>query len=679
MKKTHQLKLILAATIVTISLGGISCKKEIPLQSIQLKTTGAFARAASGATYYVDPDGNDNNSGTSPTTPWKTLAKVDSTTFSPGDQILFKSGGSWTGTLQPKGSGSPGAPIVIDKYGGDDMPVINGNGNTDGVDAVTLVNQAYWEINNLEITNTPTDGSNHSLHGIQIRTTAGTTVYKHIVVKNCYVHHVNLPYTNDGNFPNWQKYGGGINVQGLFDSVLVQNCRIIDVGLEGLVVGGRQGERQYARNVIVDNNLVENVPGDGLIVVNVSGGCKVTNNVVHNACMSNVRNFAGIWTWDSYQTLISHNEVYGMKGGGGNDGMAFDADVSANGDIFEYNYSHDNNGGFLLLMPGVSNIIARYNVSVNDVGTNGLKKLVLMAGGVSNSQIYNNVFYLKNPVNSVFLNNPSGVTISNNIFYVAPAVSVKALVGNESGNPGTPDANAKFLNNCFYPAASFSSLNFGNAVNSNNFYSNPQFTNPVWGAGVQSIDGFKVGITSPCRGAGVFINNNGGKDFWGNLLPAGTPDVGAFQQDVTTQIVDGGVYSFVSAVNNTSVIDATGNSSANGTSLILWSNHNGNNQKWLARHTGDGYYTFKSMLDTTKVMDVRGAATGNGTPLQLYAYSNIPSQKWLISYDGSYFRIKSALIDKYMDVNGASSADGTQIQIWDGNSSNAQKFKLVKQ
>ena len=46
-------------------------------------------------TYYVSPSGNDNNSGTSTGAPWKTLAKVNNTNFSPGDKILFQRGGEW--------------------------------------------------------------------------------------------------------------------------------------------------------------------------------------------------------------------------------------------------------------------------------------------------------------------------------------------------------------------------------------------------------------------------------------------------------------------------------------------------------------------------------------------------------------------------------------------------------
>src|ERR1700676_1757873 len=109
----------------------------------------------SGATYYVDSTaGDDNYGGTLSGTPWRTLSKLNATTFSPGVRILFKSGATWTGQLWPKGSGTERHPIVIDKYGGEAKPIINGNGEAEG--AVLLKNQEDWEIRNLEVTNTGT-------------------------------------------------------------------------------------------------------------------------------------------------------------------------------------------------------------------------------------------------------------------------------------------------------------------------------------------------------------------------------------------------------------------------------------------------------------------------------------------------------------------------------------------
>ncbi|NIU55196.1 MAG: hypothetical protein GWN67_01950, partial [Phycisphaerae bacterium] len=50
--------------------------------------------------YYVDSqNGDDNNTGTSEDSPWKTLDKVSSMTFQPGDNIYFKRGSSYEGSV----------------------------------------------------------------------------------------------------------------------------------------------------------------------------------------------------------------------------------------------------------------------------------------------------------------------------------------------------------------------------------------------------------------------------------------------------------------------------------------------------------------------------------------------------------------------------------------------------
>src|SRR5690554_1445367 len=56
--------------------------------------------------YYVSSSGNDANPGTSEALPWKTLAKVNNFTPSPGDQILFKRGDQWSGNISVKASGA---------------------------------------------------------------------------------------------------------------------------------------------------------------------------------------------------------------------------------------------------------------------------------------------------------------------------------------------------------------------------------------------------------------------------------------------------------------------------------------------------------------------------------------------------------------------------------------------
>ncbi|RPH34979.1 MAG: hypothetical protein EHM91_17800, partial [Planctomycetota bacterium] len=67
--------------------------------------------------YHVGPQGNDANDGRTPATAWKTVAKVNATTFAPGDQVLFARGGEWRESLKAPSSGAPGKPIVFAAYG----------------------------------------------------------------------------------------------------------------------------------------------------------------------------------------------------------------------------------------------------------------------------------------------------------------------------------------------------------------------------------------------------------------------------------------------------------------------------------------------------------------------------------------------------------------------------------
>jgi len=67
--------------------------------------------------YYVGPAGNDANDGRSPATAWRTVEKVNTTAFAPGDQILFARGGTWRESLKASSSGEPGKPIVYGAFG----------------------------------------------------------------------------------------------------------------------------------------------------------------------------------------------------------------------------------------------------------------------------------------------------------------------------------------------------------------------------------------------------------------------------------------------------------------------------------------------------------------------------------------------------------------------------------
>src|SRR5438552_3234388 len=94
-----------------------------------LAIVGGCAIAASSwaSTFYVDATGGiDTNDGLSQASAWKTVAKVNGSTFAAGDQILFKRGQIWNESLVPPSSGASGNPIGFDAYGTGEAPTLTG-------------------------------------------------------------------------------------------------------------------------------------------------------------------------------------------------------------------------------------------------------------------------------------------------------------------------------------------------------------------------------------------------------------------------------------------------------------------------------------------------------------------------------------------------------------------------
>ena len=80
-----------------------------------------------GRSFFVSStSGDDGHDGLSPSTAWRSLAKVNAAALMPGDEVLFERGGSWRGTLIPR-SGREGAPITYGAYGRGPKPLLLGS------------------------------------------------------------------------------------------------------------------------------------------------------------------------------------------------------------------------------------------------------------------------------------------------------------------------------------------------------------------------------------------------------------------------------------------------------------------------------------------------------------------------------------------------------------------------
>jgi hypothetical protein len=492
----------------------------------------------SSATYYVDgATGNDSNTGTNPGGPWKSLQKVDTTTFQPGDRILLKSGSIWHGQLWPKGSGVDGRPIVLGAYGGGVKPQINADGLAE--DAVLLKNQEYWEIENLEITNT---GPARSVRrGVHVMLEDFGDAH-HIYIRSLTIH--------DVNGSDAEKANGGINYTSAGDAkpsrfvdLRIENNEIYHVDRSGMFGWSDRWQRSKwypSLGVVVRGNILSDIGGDGIVVV-ATDGALVEHNVVSHANQRSEGYNVAIWPWSADNTVIQYNEAYETKGQ--RDGEGFDSDWNSRNTIIQYNYSHDNDGGFLLICnegghspqenAGNTGTVVRYNISQND-RTRGIN----IAGPVESSLVYNNTIYV-GPDHNVDLvlhsdwhGWASDTAFYNNVFYVDGAAQFSyAISRNPDGAYITALGSGQSTDNVFDSNVYFGEIQ--TAKDTHALTSNPKFVAKGQGTiGRDTLSGYRLQEGSPAIGSAMRIENSGGHDFWGTPVPScGRRDRGASQSD----------------------------------------------------------------------------------------------------------------------------------------------------
>lgn len=476
---------------------------------------------AANTSYYVDCSAAGNGNGTQ-ASPWNTLTSVNKTTFGAGDQILFKRGATCTGTLSPKGSGGVGSPLVMDAYGSGNKPIIAGNGATD---AVFLYNQQYIEIRNLEVTNNSATASNR--RGIYI-VLENFGIGQYYRLTNLSVHNVKGTDTKDGGGSAGIMFEvKGTTTQTKFNDVILNGNEVFTIDRSGIIFwsswqkrpeiaacSGTCGNWYPATNIIIRNNTVYDVGGDGIVPHHTSGAL-VERNVVHDFQVRSAGYNAGIWGWNIDNAVFQYNEAY--NGNTTRDGMGFDIDEANTGVIYQYNYSHDNAGGFFLFCNGngstSSNGIVRYNISQNDRNFG----FTISCGKVTNMKVYNNILYVSNPNTIVWNNNAStgsNVAFYNNIFYVTAS-------GASYSNAGT----LTFDYNVFagqHPASEPS--------DAHKLTSDPLFLAPGSAStGRATLDGYKLRSGSPALSSGLLMASNGGLDYWGNTVSvSAAPNRGAY-------------------------------------------------------------------------------------------------------------------------------------------------------
>lgn len=105
-----------------------------------------YATEVYATTYYIDCNAvNDSGAGTSAGTAWKTIARVNSGSFSPDDSVLFNKGCTWSEQLNIPSSGSSGHPITFASYGIGVNPIIKRSNTFNAWTAHSLIQDGSME------------------------------------------------------------------------------------------------------------------------------------------------------------------------------------------------------------------------------------------------------------------------------------------------------------------------------------------------------------------------------------------------------------------------------------------------------------------------------------------------------------------------------------------------------
>jgi hypothetical protein len=184
--------------------------------------------------------------------------------------------------------------------------------------------------------------------------------------------------------------------------------------------------------------------------------------------------------------------------------------------VIQYNYSHDNEGGFFLAAargrgPAPNDAaVVRYNISQND-GAN----VFLLAGPVTNARIYNNTVYVREGLSTALCSEfddggvPVGAVYTGNIFINHGSGGFRLEVGKDQS----------FL---------------ANTVSGNRHPTeppdpeicrdDPALEAPGTGtAGMDSLDGYRLSGPDATVAPGMRQPDHPERDFFGNPVPAGTP------------------------------------------------------------------------------------------------------------------------------------------------------------
>ncbi len=550
--------------------------------------------------YYIDAsNGNDSNNGTSESSPWKTISKLQSSwnLIKPGDSILLKAGERWAPSSVanqaimeiPFGlAGNADAYITIGSYGSGNKPVISTK-NLGGKYAFLsggcsyIIFQDLEFRGNVEFQGVTDDGHHHLkfLRDVFDGNASGDATDGYILfnpgrsessaenwsfkpvhdlefgyceMKNLYGMHFYAAegniWVHDNKFYNSQTelldFGGG-------DNITIEYNLFSGAGTHGIKV---QPQAHTVKNLIIRGNLIIGSQNHGMLVLNAINP-KIYNNTIKVGGTDEAAAFGWV---PSNPIYICGKGTTGFQGG------------YIQNNIFE--------GGIVIHVPDDVQLTYKDGTSAH----------------YHQDEIW---------VNNHFQNN----IINGNI------IEYKYKAGTSvywDGSAGKYNHNSVFD---LY-TVNFSTWTSNTNV-TNDLSTDPQFVNDSFSSAFSYGD-FHLKSSSPAKGSGISVTGYT-KDLDGKSIPSSNPDRGAFQSgtsqasDVTPPTVTGAsitnattvVVNFSETVNTSDAQNKSNYSISGGISVSSAALSNGNKVTLTtSQHQTNQNYT----VTVSNVKDAAGNA-----------------------------------------------------------------------
>lgn len=422
--------------------------------------------------YYFDAvGGNDSNDGLSEAKAKQSVSAISSIASSATEKtkILLKAGTTFSGNISISGyTSSADYPLIIDKYGNEDeYPLISGANGT-----AFDVNGDNIRIYNLEVTN-PKGSKGISVQAAKDGENTG------VVIEGCYIHDIGWNWTKEksveevaddiANYVNVEDvcptgsyvyattgiYMGTPNPNNSttarwYTDCYITNNKITRTGRCGIFCengwitgngcywGGKNkfysldnGWYPY-KNLVVSKNEVTYVGGDGILVIGAQDTYIEYNTCLHAGLLGRAGYaIAGIWFINARRVYMQFNEAgYTHLENGCTDGEGLDLDIGCSDSIVQYNYSHDNDGGGLLICNAHS-MIPEWDENGNPVidPETGKQNEIESVGYWNNNIIRNNVFACNGRNSFITASSDcKNIICENNTIILSPEITSQTLI-----------------------------------------------------------------------------------------------------------------------------------------------------------------------------------------------------------------------------------------------------------